>query len=247
MKRIRTTDDFPIKDGYWYVVYLKDLVNIRLYPVYFINKRAAKRAITYNIPVNKRGKYEVHGHQRLKEFQIKYHISLGKLAKFSKYPDINWEMTPQQRKNHRTIFRRRLRRMGMLIPKQHKIPIFNSPRQARLLKNRQKVAMSPGTDARAFRLERKPKHYYYIIITKERSKKKRVMFEVKAYKLNSKTGELKKLLIQIYNRDVIIPHLLSEVITISKQKGYDKATEKIDQLYQRKYKSVQPRNVQELG
>ena len=102
--------------------------------------------------------------------------------------------------------------MGMLIPKKHKLFIKEEVKQNRLLVNRQKVAMSPGTEAVAFRLERKPKNYYYVIISKERAKGNGVAFKVDSIRYNSKTGHYKRVLLNIYNRDVIIPHLYSEVL-----------------------------------
>lgn len=208
------TDEIPVKLEYWYIIWLRDFRFITLYPVYFINKESAKRAVRIYFSTNKRHRYTVISGRELKQYKLNYLIKLGKMNRFTKY-DFPKDATPQQRKTRRTVIRRRLRRMGMLIPKKHKIGIKDNVKQARLLINTQDVANSPNTDARAFRLERKPKRYYYIIISKEKGHKNGVAFKVEVVRYNSKTGKYKKLLMNIYNKDVLIPHLVSEVLAQS--------------------------------
>jgi hypothetical protein len=215
------TLDIPIKIKYWYIVHLMDYVSIQLFPVYFINKVAAKRALHKNVPFRKMGKYLIMSGKKLKQYELKYLIRLGPLPKFTKYeyPKPTNQMTRLEKRNFRTIFRRRLRRMGMLIPKKHKINIKENVKHARLKVNKQKVANSPYSEARVFQLDRKPKHYYYILLRKTRSKKNKVALECKVVKVNIKTGEFKKILLNIYNSDVITPYLLSELYKLLKIKG----------------------------
>ena len=221
MKYIATR--FPIKLEYWYIINFGDFYHITLYPVYFINKVSAKRAISRTFAKKKQNKYQVISGNKLKVYEedLRYELRLGRMQKFSKY-DYPAGMTDQEKKNQRTIIRRRLRRMGMLIPKKHKYYIKEKVKQNRLLINRQKVANSPNTEARAFRLERKPKYYYYIIQEKVRVSGNGVAFKVKSIRYNQKTGKYKKVLLNIYNKDVIIPHLISEVYSIALNNGnYD--------------------------
>lgn len=205
-----TTKDFPIKLKYWYLVHLNDFLNITLYPIYFINKVSVQRAIRIDIPVVKRMAYVAISGVKLRQYKLTYTIKLGKMPKFTKY-EFDKGATDQQKKTRRTVIRRRLRRMGMLIPKRHKIGIKDKVKQARLLVNTQDVANCPNTEARAFRLERLSPNYYHIILTQERSKVKGIMFRCKCIRYNSKTKLYRKLFINIQNRDVIIPHLISEV------------------------------------
>ena len=237
-----TTEAFPTKLEYWYIIHFRDFWQITLYPVYFINKVSAKRAVSRTFAKKKQNKYSVVSGRKLREYELNYTISLGRLQKFHKY-DLDPKLTDQQRKNKRTIIRRRLRRMGMLIPKKHKYFIKDPIKQNRLLVNTQKVANSPNTEARAFRLERKHKKYYYLIISKEKGKKNGVAFKVNSIRYNSKNGEYKKVLLNIYNRDVIIPHLISEVYAQSLNNGnYEKFKQycisKGIRLYREKSKKV---------
>lgn len=213
-----TTEDFPIKLEYWYIVSMNNFLNITVYPVYFINKVSAKRAINRTFKTVEKAKYVILSGKKLRQYKMKYAINLGKLARFTKY-DFPPNATRQQKKTRRTVIRRRLRRMGMLIPKKHKIGIKEKVGHARLLENTQVVAQRATKNAQAFRLERKPKHNYYIILNKIRSNKNKVMFEAKCIRYNSKNGKYKKLLMHIYNRDVIIPHLITEVYAQSLNKG----------------------------
>lgn len=208
------TNDFPVKKEHWYIVALGDYLNITLYPVYFINKTAAKRALNAHIGIRNRAKYSIISANKLKQYTLNYKIKLGRLAKFTKYEYPKIKNTIQKRKTHRTVQRRRLRRMGMLHRVKSKLHIQQGKAPyGTLVKNFQKVAMSPNTDAKAFRLERKPKNFYYVIIKKTRSKIKGVLFKVEVIRFDSKTGIYKELLINIYNKDVILPHLLSEVFS----------------------------------
>lgn len=209
---IYTTEHFPIKLEYWYIVSLGDFKDITLYSVYFINKVSAQRAVSRTFARRKRSRYVIKSGRQIKEYLLKYKLLLGKMPKFRKY-DFPENSTPQQRKTRRTVIRRRLRRMGMLVPKRHKLTIGEPVKQSRLLVNRQKVADCPNTVARAFRLESKPKRFYYVIINKERSSKNGIMFRIEAVRYDKKKGKYKKVLLNINNKDVIIPHLISEVYT----------------------------------
>lgn len=245
------TDEIPVKKDWWYIVWLRDFRFITLYPVYFINKESAKRAIRVSFPPTKRSRYSIIAGDKLREYTLKYTIKLGKMPKFTKY-DFPKDFTKQQKKTRRTIIRRRLRRMGMLIPKKHKIGIKDKVKQARLLVNKQKVADCPTTEAVAFRLERKPKHFYYIILKKKKSQKNKIAFRVKAIRYNSRNGEYKKLFINIYNRDVLIPHLISEVFSqADKNNQYEEfkryCLKRGIKVYKTKKKKVLQGNLEEMG
>lgn len=244
---IYSTENFPPKLGYWYIVNLKDMLNIRLYPVYFINKVSAKRAVNNHVAPRNRDKYTIISAKKLKQYTLKYQIKLGALHKFTKYeyPMTTDKMTRQEKKNYRTLFRRKLRRMGLLVHKKHKKKIKDKVTRIRIITNRQKVADCPRTEAVGFRLERLPKQYYHILIKKKKHPGKDILWKCKCIRFNSKTGEYKKLFINIYNKDVILPHLLSEIYTLAENTGkYEQLKQyclsKGIRIYKEKSKEVLP-------
>lgn len=218
---IYSTDKFPTKIGYWYIINMQNLLRIKLYPVYFINKVSAKRAINNHIARRNRDKYSIVSGKKLKGYSLKYQINLGPLHKFTKYeyPRPTNEMTRQEKKNIRTLFRRKLRRMGLLVHRKHKRNIKESKVRIRIIKNHQEVANCPNTQAVVFRLERLPKHYHYILLKKVKHPGKDILWKCRCIRFNSKTGEYGKLFINIYNKDVVIPQLISEIYQIANEKG----------------------------
>lgn len=200
---------------YYYIINFRNFIRPRIYPVYFVNRTAAKRAIAANFPSKKnRAFYEVIRGDKLKEFEATHVFSLGKLRKFTKYTYPDHVKTIQQRKTFRTVMRRRLRRMGMLTLVKSKSVIGNDPQIVKLIKNRQQVADSPNTLAKVFRLERKAASKFYVIIKKEISKEKGVLMRVKVIGVDIKTHRIKKEVIRIRRKDVIIPYLLTELLDI---------------------------------
>lgn len=249
---IYDTKKFPPKREYWYIVSLNDFRFIKLYPVYFINRASAKRAIRENFPAIKRMRYTIISYNKLIKYNLKYQIGLGRLPKFHKYDIAQKNSTPQQLKNARTIIRRRLRRMGMLVPKKHKFFIKDKVAYRHILENTQKVANSPNTEARAFRLERRGKYVYYILMFKMRTLVKGVMWRVKAIKYNAKTKTWKKVWMGIQNSDVLIPHLISEVWALAQKQGkYEEFKQYCHangiSLYKKPKKELLQRYLQKMG
>lgn len=202
-----------VKDKYYYLVYFRDFYKPKIFPVFFTSKAAAKRAIEKK-GKKKRPFYEVITGPKLREFEFKYVLRLGRLGDFTKYDYPKELDTTQKRKNYRTIMRRRLRRMGMLTPVKNKYNIGTKPIQGRLIKNRQAVANSPNTIAQAFRIERKGRRLYYIILHKQISKKNGILFEVKALRVDTLRKTLKKVIIKVRNTDILIPYLITEILKI---------------------------------
>jgi hypothetical protein len=199
-----------LKDKY-YVVYFRSFIKPIIYPVYFTNKNAAKRAIRKKVSRKNRSYYEIVKGAKLKDFEFSFIFKLGNWGEFNKYDYPQGLSTGQKRKSYRTRMRRRLRRMGMLTLVKQKYSVRDDPMYVKLIKNRQKVAMCKNSLARAFRLERKPGHYYYIIVEKEISRKKGILFEVQALRVNMKSKEIKPMKVNVFKNDIIIPHLITEV------------------------------------
>lgn len=212
MATIKTSDDYPIKKEYYYIVDFRNYFRLKVYPVYFVNKKTAKRSLKKSIKVLKirRHYYEVVSGKQLVGTKIPYvFIKRFYSAKYD-YPENR--VSKQQRKTYRTILRRRLRRMGLLTLIKAKYSVKDGKRsQVRIKENTQKVAMSPNSVAKVFRVERKPEKYYYIIIDKEKTHVKGVLRKIKSYRLNIKSGELKKVVVNMRSSDILIPHLLTEI------------------------------------
>lgn len=217
-----TLTNKPLLD-YWYIMDLRNLLSPELYPVYFTSKRAAFRAIKTHVLKRTWYKYSVVKGDKLTDYKYTYNLTLGNMGKFCKYNYPPGLETPQQRKSYRTLLRRRLRRMGMLTLTQSKKTIDKKPGVTKLIKNTQKVAMSPNTDAGVFQIERKPPNYFYLKLKQMESHKAKVLFEVEVIRFNIKTGEFKELLLQIKKKDIIIPYLKTQLWEKAKNSKHGKA------------------------
>lgn len=206
-------------DKYYYVINFKYFYRPRIYPVFFISRQAAIRAIKQNIPIKKeRIYYEIIKGKKLKDFETTYVLTLGKLGKFTKYQYP--ENLKIHKKSYRTKLRRRLRRMGMLTLTKQKGNIGDRPAIVKLIRNTQKVAMNKNTMACSFQLERKKPKYYFIILKKRLSKKKGFLFHIKALLVDIADKKVRKVKVNIYRKDILIPHLLATVNTLYGKDNY---------------------------
>jgi hypothetical protein len=212
MGTIKTSNDYPIKPDYYYIVDFRNYFRLKVYPVYFVNKKTAKRSLSKSVKELKirKHKYQVVSGKELLGTEIPYVFIKSFYSAKYEYPEER--VGKQQRKTYRTIVRRRLRRMGLLTLIKPKYSVKKVKRdQVRIKNNTQRVAMSPNTVAKVFRLERKPEKYYYIIINKEKTHVKGVLYKIEAYKLNVKNGELKKCIVNMRSTDILIPYLLTDI------------------------------------
>lgn len=233
----KTTQDFPVKRQYYYIIDFRNMMNPVLLPVCFVNRNAAKRILEANIPNrNKRRLYSVIKGLKIKEEQIPYIVSYGNyLRKGGKYLYDEDKQTKQERKSFRTLMRRRLRRMDLLTTNRIKYRYHEKAKKVKHTKNYQTVAQSPHTDARVFQLDRKPNRYYYIILKKCPSSKRGKLFKIKCIQVNVKTGKWKKVTIQTNRNDIFIPELLNNLKKIPNAEG---AIEAYSKYRQRKQENV---------
>lgn len=210
---VRTTEHFPVKENYYYIMDFKRFMFPVLMPVYFVNKNAAKRILESNVPNrNRRRMFSIYSGRKIKKERLKYIIGWGHyMIRGGKYPYPRMDMTDQEKKSFRTLLRRRLRRMDLLTTIKAKYRYDNKGKKIKHKKNYQKVAKSPGTDAKVFQLDRKPKSYHYIILKKRSTTKRGKIFMVRAIRVNIKTGEFKKVTIYINRNDIIFPGLLEHL------------------------------------
>lgn len=221
---IKTLKDYPIKQDYYYIVDFKNYYKLRVYPVYFVSQAAAQRSLDRTVEKLKTRKhyYQIVSGRKLKGLDMPYIFKKKFFSRKYTYP-LDREKDKQKRKTYRTVLRRRLRRMGLLTLIKPKYRVDKGKReQIRIKPNTQKVANSPNTVARVFRLERKPKKYYYLIRSKSKTKAKGILLKIKSIRLNIKTGELKKVTVNMRSTDILIPHLLTEIPNLIKHLPNDR-------------------------
>jgi hypothetical protein len=236
------TENFPVKEQYYYIIDFRNLFRPVLLPVYFVNKNAAKRALQVNVPKReRRKKYSIMKGVTLKKTPMKYRLREGKLALFTKYQYPDQRETLQQRKTYRTIMRRRLRRMNLLTLIKPKRKITDAVTQVKFKHNNQKVAKSPRSIARAFWLERKGPDKVYLILKKELTKKRGKLFHIKTIEINFKTQEFRKRWIYTQRNDVIVPMILTEIIKKAKGlKNEELIVIQIGESFAKYYKDLHP-------
>lgn len=240
------TKDFPVKLDYYYVVDYRRLMDPVLMPVFFPNKRAAQRVLKANYPNrNERKMFSVMNGRTLKHHPLNYRITQGNyLPKGGKYPYPMVEMTKQQKKSFRTLLRRRLRRMGLYTSNRAKYEFKHGKgKKVKAIKNFQRVAKSPNTDAKVFRIDRKPQHHYFIILKKRHTSKRGKLFRIKAIRVNIKNGVFKKVTIYTNRTDIFFPELLENLKRMKNGQG---AVEEYTRIRQREQKKVLPGNLEEL-
>jgi hypothetical protein len=194
---------------YYYIIYFRDFLKPKIFPVHFMNRKAAERALKSFVAKKRRTLYGVIRGSKLKEHDLDFLKGLGNVGKFTKY-DYPKDLTIA-RKSYRTQVRRRLRRMNMLTLVKNKIPINKPIQYIKLIKNTQKIAMTPKTSAKGFQVERKPKHIYNLILDKKISTKKGILFEIDTYRVDIKRKEISKEKVYVRRNDIIIPYLLHQI------------------------------------
>jgi hypothetical protein len=208
---IKTTEHFPVKLDYFYIVSFEDFLKPKLLPVYFVNKNAAKRVLKSNVGPKAMGRFRILSGRVIRNEHIPYVLGFGVFGQVEgKYP-LDKKMTPQEKKSLRTMVRRRLRRMGILSTNKAKFRLNERVKMVKYKPNTQIVAQNKNSDAKVFQLDRKPSRYYYILIRKSLSKKSGKLFRLLCIQVNIKTGAHKKMVIHSKRNDIFIPHLLEEL------------------------------------
>lgn len=209
----QTTDHFPIKELYYYIIDFRRLMFPVIMPVYFVNKNAAKRVLKKNVPNrNIRKFYSVYPGKRIKKLKLNYIIGYGNYLHLGgKYPYPDIEMTKQEKKSFRTLLRRRLRRMDLLTTNKVKYKYHEKVRKIKHKKNYQKVAKNKNSAAKVFQIDRKPKYYFYIILEKQLTTKRGKLFKIKTIRADIRTGKSIKVTIFTMRNDIFFPELLSNL------------------------------------
>lgn len=232
-----TTDDFPVKLQYFYIIDFKRFMFPTLMPVYFPNRNAAKRILDHNIRNrNRKRKFSIYSGKKIKKDRLNYIIGWGNyMLRGGKYRYPALDMTNQQKKSFRTLLRRRLRRMDLLTTNKVKFRYDAKGKKVKYRKNYQRVAKSPNTDAKVFQLDRKPKYIYYIILKKQFTSKAGKLFKIRCIRVNIKNGVYKKVTIYTQRNDIFLPELLEN---LKKKPNAKSAVEAYTRAYSRQQKKV---------
>lgn len=205
-----TSKDYPVRDAYYYVVDFKNLLKVRLLPRFFLNKESAIRAIQLNFPKSRHKYVDAIRGSQLKEFLLTYEMST-RLGKYVKY-DYADGLTRQKKKSLRTLIRRRLRRMGLYTRIKTKYHIKDAQiTLPQLIKNTQKVAITPGTLSQVISLARKPGVFYWVK-SKKPSRKTWGLLRLGCIKFDLRRGcKNKTTYLTLKQTDVITPYTLGEL------------------------------------
>lgn len=231
---LKNTDDFPIKPDHYYVIDFRDFLNPKVLPLFYVNRKAAYRAIEMNVPLWKRKRFSVKKGKSILTEKINYTLKRATLRYFVKYQYPDCKKTFQQKKTYRTVIRRRLRRMGLLNIIKIRIHIKGEIRNKGYVPNTQKIANTPNTSAKAFRLERKPDKYIYFLLKKKLSRNPNKLFRIKVIRVDSRRGQMKEFWMSTFKNDVIHPLMMAETVPILNQIKWNK-TKIINEIYRKFY------------
>lgn len=215
------TDDFRPFNEYYYIVNMVNFMRPEVFPVYFLNKRAAQRALKKTSKYGELQKYEILKGKKIASLKLKYLLLLGNMPKHTKYEYPKDCITERQKRSFRKNMQRRLLRMKLFTHIKSKGRIGESAQVIKLVRkpnteNMLRRFYCPDTQARVIRLERKPRKYWYYIISTKDTEKKRVLKIAKALKFNGTTGDYKEVYLQIYKKDIIIPYLVKDWVEMLK-------------------------------
>jgi len=196
------------KDKY-YIIDFSNLMDVKVLNFYFLNRRAAQIAVEENFRSKKRKYYAVVKGSKLTE-EIRNNTQ-RKIPLFTKYSYPVDKVTMQERKTFRTVMRRRLRRMGIYTKVRPRKNIATKPDYIKHIPNKQKVANSPNTVAKVIQIQRKNPKYYYLILGKEKSTKKGMLFILNCLRFDNNSGKLKQVMVNVKRTDLLIPYLIYDL------------------------------------
>lgn len=202
----------------FYILNIRDITNIRCLYYYFSSRETAKYSLHKAIPSVERKWYKIVSGNYLSKYQPKFYKALRIYPVKYKYPP--HIKTKQQRKTHRTVMRRRLRRMGLHVVGKKEGRIVENIGKSKWIKNRQKVANSPTTIARVIQVDSKGLNKYFVVRDIVKSKRAGDLCRATCYQFDTYKGTIIKKELRIKNTDVITPYLTLELKKVWENKGY---------------------------
>lgn len=194
--------------GKFYIVYLRDILKPRILHYYFSSRAMAKKAIVDSLPYKDRKWYKVMSGKYLRKYEPELCKSIKLIPTKYKYPS---NSTQADRKKHRTLMRRRLRRMGMLVHSKPYSTVHKPPKRIKAVKNKQKVAQSPGTISRVVEVDRRGSHKLFLILSFKRAKRVGDLYVANSVCFNFRKKTVEEKSLRIKNTDVLTPYTLIEL------------------------------------
>lgn len=214
---MKDTINTPIKKAYYYIIDFREIRFPKVLGSYYPNKKFAKKTLKKKFPTKEHRFFEIVKGNKLKGLYLTFNKGLksGKLKKYDYPPECN---TDQLRWNFRRQMRVRLRRMGLYFISKTASSIDNfSKKRTRIIpKTAQYKTNTKDTEAKAFKLARKPNYILYIIKNKSKAKRKGWLITLSVVRINLKTGDFSDKRINITSQDFIRPYLLSEAFELIK-------------------------------
>lgn len=202
----------------FYILKIKSLTDIRCLYYYFSSRESAKYALNKAIASTERKWYKIVSGAYLSKYQPNFYKALRVYPVKYKYPP--HLTTKQQRKTHRTVMRRRLRRLGLHVVGKKEGKIVEEIGRTKWIKNKQKVAKSPGSVARVIQVDSKGLNKYFVVRGIVKSKRSGDLCRASCYLFDTYKGTITKKEIRIKNTDVITPYLTTELKKVWENKGY---------------------------
>lgn len=199
--------DYPVHNKYWYIVDFRNFLKPKLLPHFYTSDKAANRSIKLNFLGKRKARYKVMKGDAVKEYFLNYLMQEG-TGHFRKYVYPNLCITAQQRKDHRSVMRRRLRRMGLLTLPKIKHSIKGKMQKVKPIINRQYHANRQTHKIKVLQIERKGFLFYYVVLSKELSEKRGRLFKLNTLRYNKRTGEMAQVYIHTYKTDFLTPYLI---------------------------------------
>lgn len=209
-----------------YILYLKDITNIRALPYHFPSVSLAQHSLLGSVPKKDRALFKVVSGRYIKKYLPKlYHKIKVKLYKY-KYPgDLK---TYQEKKSFRTITRRNLRRMDLLTLNNRptKITKRDKLKGIKHVKNKQAIATQQNTFVRVIQLDKFNKNTYLMVTKILSPKRGKDLCRLKCYRVDFKKGTVFKTKVRVQNKDLLTPFTLSRFRKIEENYSF-KIPEKI--------------------
>lgn len=205
----------------YYILYLKDITNIRALPYHFPSVSLAQYALDRVVGKRDRALFKIVSGRYIKRYLPKLYRKIA--LKPLKYQYPGELKSHQEKKNFRTMYRRRLRRLDLytLNNSPWKIRPNTKLKPIRHVKNKQKVADSPNTTIRVVQLEKYNKFTYLVILKILRPKRGKDLCRLKCYKVDIKRGTDKLTKVRVQNKDLITAMTIERFKAKAKEKNYE--------------------------
>lgn len=199
---------YLIVKGRYYILYMKDILNIKSLKYYYVSRQLAKDVIKTHIARKERKYYKVVSGIYLKKYEPDVYAGLTvRPLKYRYSPN----MTDREKKSYRLRFRRRLRRMNIFVKQNTSGLIYKKASNVKYVKNKQRVANNINSEARIIQVDRRGKHRWFLINEVTKAKRTGDLFRIHSYCFDFKKRTITYKELRIKNIDILTPYILTEL------------------------------------